>query len=92
MPKYLTLDDCERIAARHHAAEAAHTAPVPFRPTPKGIAAAAGRRFLDALAALTPEEREMALAVVVTKAPAGPRGCGFSLLTSHDPVRDPQLA
>ena len=88
----LTFDEIERIAAAHHAAEAERNAPIQFRPTPKAIATVAGRRFLEALTALTPGEREVALAVVVTKAPAGPRGCGFSLLTSHDPVRDPQLA
>jgi hypothetical protein len=57
----------------------------------KALATAAGRRFLEALAALTPEERELALATVVVNAPAGPRGCGFSLGISHEPVRDPQL-
>jgi len=67
--QYVTIDECERIAAEHHAAEAARHAPKPGRGTatltPLGEAVVLARRTGRAVAALqTAEEYATVLAAV----------------------------
>jgi len=64
----ITIDECERIAAAHHAAEAAEHAPKLGRGTatltPLGEAVVLARRLGRAIAKLeTAEERDAVLAV-----------------------------
>ncbi len=79
----------KQIIDRYEARQAVEPAPTI---TPLGEATLAARHFALTLRELTPEDREHLLAQVVVGAEAGTHGCGFSLLVSQSPVRDPDVA
>ena len=57
--------------------------------TPKGAAVVASRRFLEALAALDPDTREIMLASVVVQAPGPEADVSYSLATVRTNLRQP---
>jgi hypothetical protein len=58
--------------------------------TPVGEATVAARRLAALLTDLHPQDRQDILGQVVAMAAAGPEGCGFSLMVSHEPTTDPE--